>query len=277
MAGKKVKSKKRTGDKSSGKQLEKASKVSTKGKIEEEVNTKKDGNSVGENLIQEEGNGENVTVVKKKRERKVEKELLGIVIFLAILVGVFFVANSVFSSFHTFEYQGLSFTKEKLGEIPVYHYYYYYEDGGTITKYNLYLRNDPREINIPIYGDKVIFDKGKRVFISVASEGLQECPMSVLAIADFSRFLGDNQFDVKGGSPEFWEAGQKKTEWITCENKPRNVVIEIREGEESRIDIVDNCHRITVANCDLLEAVEAYKIQSILDAKEFDLSINPSS
>jgi len=117
--------------------------------------------------------------VKKKgnkKERKIERELLWIIVFLAFLVVVFLVASSIFRSFNSFEHEGLTFTKERLGNIPVYHYYYYFRgDDGGLVKYNLFVRNDPRENNVPVSGDDIVFKKNELVvFIAVNSSGLQE-------------------------------------------------------------------------------------------------------
>ncbi|MCH7568205.1 MAG: hypothetical protein IIA87_02175 [Nanoarchaeota archaeon] len=207
---------------------------------------------------------------KTKGERKIEKELLWIVGFIAFLVIIFLVASSIFKGFNQIEYEGLIFTKERLGEIPVYHYSYYFENKGVIIKYNLYLRNDPRTLDVPVEGKDIIFDRGKRVYISVNASGLQQCPYSVLAVADLASFLSDNQFNVKGGDPGFFEAGAKRQEWVTCENKPGNVVILIVEGKETKITINNNCYEITVANCEILEATEKFRVQSIIDAKKFE-------
>lgn len=206
----------------------------------------------------------------KKKEKSVEKELLKILIFLGVLVVIFLVASSFFRGFNTFEYQGLTFTQESLGEIPIYHYYYYFDDRGEVIKYNLYVRTDPRTLEVPIEGDDLLFGRGKRIYVTVDSKDLQECKNSILSIADLSRFLTDNQFNVKGGTPNFWEAGEKGVEHITCEIKPRNVVVVVQAGDETSVNIEGNCHTITIANCEILEATDAYKIQSIVDAKKVD-------
>lgn len=207
---------------------------------------------------------------KNKRERKVEKELLLIVGFLIVLVLVFAISGAIFRSFNSFEYEGLTFTKESFGEIPVFHYYYYFIKNAKITKYNLYVRNDPRTNDIPIVGKKIIFDnlnKKDFIYISINSVDLQECNQGVLAVADLTRFLDDNSFNVEGANLDFWEAGRKRQEWVTCNNKPGNLVLELDVGDETGIFISNKCHRIKVSNCEILEAVEKYKIQAVIDAR----------
>ena len=207
---------------------------------------------------------------KTKKERKIEKELLLIAGFMGFLVLMFFFVSSVFKSLNNFEYQGLEFKKERVGEIPVYHYSYYFKDaGGKVFQYNLYLRYDPRENNVTVEGGDIEFSANKKTFITLnETESLQQCRESVLAIAGLTSFLTDNRLSVGGGNADFWEAGRKGQEWITCENKPSNVVINIAEGDETKIKINGKCHEITVANCEILQATERYEIESILDAKK---------
>jgi len=205
-----------------------------------------------------------------KKERKIERELLWIIVFLAFLVVVFLVASSIFRGFNSFEHEGLTFTKERFGNIPVYHYYYYFRgnDGGLI-KYNLFVRNDPRENNVPVSGDDIVFEeKNKIVFVAVNSSGLQECVDGILGVAELTNFLVGNQIDVQGGNLDFWDAGKERQKWITCENRPRNIVIAIIEGDKTEINIDGNCYEITIANCEVLEATERFAIQSVLDAKK---------
>ena len=203
---------------------------------------------------------------KTKRERKVEKELLWIFLFVVFLIIVFVVASAVFKSFNNFDYKGLSFTKEKLGNLTFYHYYYYFVNNNQLTKYNLYLRNDPRTNNVPLEGDNIIFERRKDVYVSLNSTGLQECRFGTLAVASLISFLVDNQIDVKGANLDFWDAGRRRQDWETCETRPENIVISIFEGNETKINIDGNCHEISVANCEILEATERYELESILDA-----------
>lgn len=204
----------------------------------------------------------------KKAERRIEKELLWILAFITFLVVLFFVASAYFKSFNVIKYEGLSFTKEQLGEIPVYHYYYYFENKqGGLIKYNLYLRNDPSMNDVPVEGDVNL--EHNRVFLSVDTLGLKECPQSILAVAGISAFLRDNQFNVLSGNPNFYDAGSENLDWVTCENKKgENIVIILKEGDETKINIDGRCHTISVANCEVLEAVEKYEVQSIVDAKK---------
>ena len=122
--------------------------------------------------------------------------------------------------------------------------------------------------SIKVEGDLISFEEEGVIFVSVNSSELQDCRQSILAVGGLSSFLSDNQIFVEGGTLDFWDAGYKRQKWITCDNRPKNVVIEISKGEETKINIDGNCHQITVNNCEILQVTEKYEIQSILDAKK---------
>ncbi len=200
------------------------------------------------------------------------KEIYVILAFMAGLVILFLISVSIFNSLKIFDYEGLTFTKERFGEIPVFHYYYYINNpitGNVIAKYNLYLRNDPRENDVPIEGEIEFLSPQEYHYISVNGTGLEQCPQSSLAIGTLSAFLTNNQLSVKGASPESEIAEKEVVPYITCENTKDRVVILIQSGNETKIErIGKRCHVISVSNCEILEAIEKFEVQSILDARK---------
>ncbi len=205
---------------------------------------------------------------KETKERKIEKEILGVLIFLGVLIGVFVIASSYFKSLNYFEYEGLTFSKERAGNIQVFHHNYYLKVAGKLINYNFYIRNDPRYNNISIEGKSQLLAPGAVAYITVNSEGIQSCKSGPLALGGLSGFLADNQMKVIGGNLNFWDVPLKKNEWVTCENKLGNRVVEIFEGNETKITIDGSCYRISVSNCEILEATEKLQVQSIVDVKK---------
>lgn len=202
-----------------------------------------------------------------KKDKKTKKELYWILGVMAGLIVIFLISSFAFNALATFEYNGLTFTKEKFGEIPVYHYYYFFNDPkGKLYQYNLYLRKDPRKNTVPITGNIILPDK-KFIYISINTTGLEQCPDSVIATSALTGFLTNNQFTVKGATPIKELAEELKVQHATCENLPNNVVILIQEGNETKIEKENMCHTISVANCEILDAVEKFQVQAILDAK----------
>lgn len=206
---------------------------------------------------------------KATSERRIEKELLSVLAFLGVIVIVFLIASSYFKSLNYFEYEGLTFAKKRVGEIPLFHHSYYIKaPSEQLIKYNLYLRNDPRENNVTVIGvPSKLLMPGAVSYLSVNSDGLAQCRYSPLAVASISSFMSDNQMKVIAGNLDFWEAGANRNKWITCENKPGNIVVEIFKGNETKITIDNKCYKIEVADCEILEATEKLEVQSIADAK----------
>lgn len=213
-----------------------------------------------------------------KVERK-NNQIFWIIGMILFLVVVFSISYYIFSSYRSFEYTGLTFTREKFGEIPVFHYYYYITPE---LKYNLYLRNDPRENNVPVTG-KIIdngieFSKDERVYLSVDPKGLTECEYGRVGIGSLASFLADNQLNVKGAAPDEKLAKEANVNYATCEFRPDDVVIILKEGEQTRIvHDKDKCYVIEVANCEIMPAVEKFQVQAVLDARARRLANTKSS
>lgn len=211
--------------------------------------------------------GEQQDQNKKKTRHYQLYWIIGTILFLVI---VYFISNYIFSQLSTVEYEGITFTKEKFGDIPVFHYYYYITPE---LKYNLYLRNNPKKNAIPITGNAVDtgieFFRNDIIYLSVNPEGLTECEYGRVGIGTLASFLADNQFTVKGAAPNKILAEEANAVYATCSTNPRDPVIMLQAADKTEI-IRDsrNCYKINIANCEILEAIEKFEVQMILDAKE---------
>ena len=188
---------------------------------------------------------------------------------IVVLVVLFFISSYIFNSINTFEHEGITFTKEKFGEIPVFHYYYYITPQ---LKYNLYLRRDPRENKVSITGNAVDLGielkKEEPIYLSVDPKELTQCEYGRAGIGSLATFLADNQFKVIGASSDEEIAKEAGVKYATCEFRPNSMVILLQAGNKTEI-VYENerCYTINVANCEVLEAVEKFQVQTILDAK----------
>ncbi len=210
---------------------------------------------------------------KARKSKGRNKEIYIVLGMMAFLVAVFFASYYIFQSLNKFEYEGLTFTKTKFGDIPVFHHYYYFNLRNELFKYNLYLRNDPRKNNVPITGsavdDGVEFPLGNTVYVSVDPAGLVGCEYGSVGISQLSSFLSDNQLRVKGASPNETIAEEVNVEYATCETKPTDVVVIVKGGEKTEIEYKnDNCAVISIANCEVLQAIEKFQVKAVLDARE---------
>lgn len=208
------------------------------------------------------------------KKSKIDRETVWVLSVMAGLVILFLSSYYFFQSLKTFEYEGMSFTEEKFGDIPLYHYYYLTSFGaitgsaaGEPRKVDVYLRNDPRENRVPVDGE-IEFFRGKYIYLGINGTELTQCSFSSVALATLSGFVGQNGFTLKAGTANIEEANNETMlEHVSCELRPENPVIIIQSGESTKITKKENCYTIDVANCEVQEAVEKFVVQSIVDAK----------
>lgn len=203
-----------------------------------------------------------------KIEKNVERDLIKIGIFIGVLIVIFVVVGAYFKSLNHFDYQGLKFTKEKYGNLPIYHYYYYYTNThGGIVQYNLYLQHDPRTNNISISGDKVNFER-QGVYLTIDSSYPATCSENLAGITDLSLFLRRNELEILEGVMNESDRHTTKVPYITCQNRNQSDVIQMFGGNYTHVTINGNCTSIVIGpDCRIQEAVEKFKLQTILDAR----------
>lgn len=195
--------------------------------------------------------------------------IIGVMVFAIIAIALI---PLISKQMNKFEYNGLTFTKEKFGEIPIFHYYYYIGETGKEHQYNIYIRIDPRKNNVSVEGDIGYPKTGDTVFVSFNSTGLLKCENVLREMHTIADFLNGNGYVVKAGNPDETFAKQNNITYVTCETRPRNMVILITPGNETKILSKNNCQLITVNNCELLPAIEKFVVRSLIDAKNRSLS-----
>jgi len=192
--------------------------------------------------------------------------VIGVMVLLIILFAAFY---NIFQSFSSFEYNGLKFTREKIGSTLFYHHSYFYDVGqGKTNQYNLYLRYDPRKNNVPIEGEITFPSQGSKVYISVNTSELVKCNESILAAAGIADFIAGNLFKVVGAVPDRAEANSNNLTYATCGTYPLAMTILLTGGNETKVTKTGKCYIISSSNCEILKAVEKFEVQSILDARE---------
>ena len=223
----------------------------------------------------EKGKIENVNIEKPKRN--VNKELYWVLGIMAVLVVVFLISLSYFRSLNKFDYEGMAFTKEKFGEIPIFHYSYTARTSkitGFVTterdrKVELYLRGDPRKNEVPVQGEIDVLSNGRDVFLSISDDEIAKCDYSIIAVSSFSSLMSQNGIKTKVGTSSEKISERDKLEYITCVNKPNNPVIWMKTSDKTKITkLSENCYVMEISNCDSLPAMEKFIVEAILDAKK---------
>ena len=197
-----------------------------------------------------------------------DNELKWIIGMMIALVIIFVFFSQVFKSLNNFEYNGLEFKKEKIGEnLNVYHYIRNFEYSGRMYSYNLFLRNDPRKSNVPVEGAPFEFSSLNPVYISVNAKKLIECEQSSISIPLLAQFFTSNFVKVYAATPNIIEAQANDLTYATCESAADGNVIIVSDGDETKVErTADNCYHITAANCEILPATEKFIVQTIIDA-----------
>jgi len=209
---------------------------------------------------------------KSFRERinyEKNKEFYWVLIVMVVLLVVLLSASAIFKSFNRFSYSGLVFTKERFGQIPVYHHYYFFADPLSNQQYiyNLYLRMDPRTNYVPVQGE-ISFPYGNLVYLSINGTGLTQCANASRDIGTISSFLTLNLIPVKAATPDKKEAKINNITYADCTSNPDNIVILIKSGNTTRIlKERDRCYSISIANCETLQAIEKFEVQAVLDSR----------
>jgi hypothetical protein len=212
-----------------------------------------------------------------KAEKQLSRELLIILAFIAFLIVLFIAASLFFKAQNRFVYEGLLFTKERYGELPVFHYYYYFTNtAGSLVQYNVYLQHDPRTNNVTVIGDPVILSK-KAIYVSLDDSYPETCRENLAGLVDLGLFLNENQFLVVSSSTNKTRARDEDKQYITCERKPDAEVIELKAGNETSIVVHGNCHEIIIGpDCQVRAAVEKFKLRIILEARARNMQPNAS-
>ncbi len=209
---------------------------------------------------------------KKEFARSRKRELYWIFGAILALIAVFFASYYIFGSLNKFQYNELTFTRESFGDIPIFHHYYYFNYNGETYKYNLFLRNDPRKNIIPITGkavdEGIEFTTGNNVYVSIDPTDLVGCEYGSVGISQLSSFLADNQLKVKGASPIKEIADELNVSYATCETHRADAVIIVKGDDETKVYYANNnCAIISIAQCQVLEAIEKFQVKAVLDAR----------
>ena len=130
----------------------------------------------------------------KKMEKRVKNTLIIILIILVALIFSFVFKDQITDTVKEivgtrFTYNNFKFEKFYFGEIPMYKTEIFIPRGDQIIKYDLVLRNDPRELEEKI--NLLLTNKKIRLksFFSLAPE-TDDCETTILAAWNIGQFLG---------------------------------------------------------------------------------------
>lgn len=182
---------------------------------------------------------------KKSEIIKQNKILKGFFIIIGVIL-LIIIAFIIYSRLVThFEYKGVKFNMEKYGDLVVYHTSFPVIYNGANSTYNIYLRNDPRELekNVPAKG----------ALLSIEDMALN--------ISGNFNCDGDGMIAIANLVNLYTVLGKKimRDENATCDSQGRYIFLNIREGNSTSIEgIGPNCYNININNCEILEGTERF-------------------
>ncbi len=206
----------------------------------------------------EELNSEKETSEKnnKKEIQEQNKILKNFFIFIGALLFVVIIIALSFNIARHFEYNNMEFEIVKEGQITFYHTTIpLYSNNQKIVDYNIYIRNDPRNLEkeIPFNGNFIY-----RKNLVINSSGNFNCNGDgVISTVNMINLL--NRLGIK----------VVKDANATCDEQNRYIYLNLRSTNTSSIEQVNGktCYNMNINNCEILKTSERFMLEVLKGVK----------
>lgn len=199
------------------------------------------------------------------------RQIKYIITFMIVLILVIIAVVWIINGMKKFEYGGLKFEKIMYDKLPLYYGRIPITDVNkeVVNYYNMYLRNDPRELrNIPIEG---VIRLMKNAVISIDSsiEGCEDNGIAGMSLGTFLRAAGIKTYP---GTTNLTVAKESNITYATCNQSENASVIIIKQGTENKITQEGtNCYSINFADCEINKAVERFMVATVAHSKGIEV------
>ena len=198
---------------------------------------------------------------KKKTPKKTldreTKQLIGFLVIVGLVFALFFGTYFTIRAKNHFNYGGAEWwiegEREGWGDLTLYHGRYQVKTttGKVMTNMNLWLRNDPRENNVP---SKVDFleDKIATNVVITFTDDLMECSGRALIVPQLSQAFGIGLpwTTTSGAVANQTTAENLNLTYATCDNTNDDTsVIIIQKGEQSKVYSEEGCYIVQYNEC----------------------------
>lgn len=192
---------------------------------------------------------------------KQEKQVYIIVFWMlfAILFTVFFVY--FFRNAGTFIYNGMKFQRVNMNGLTLYKTTLQFTRQDGTFKFELYLRNNPRDLERITSNATIILRRGG--FISFEPR-ISNCYGSNIAAYELGTFLSALGMKVNGATTDKNLSEEKQLEWKTCNDAVNTTVITLESSNESSIEQKGNCYILNIADCDAIGVAEKFIFETTL-------------
>jgi hypothetical protein len=209
---------------------------------------------------------------KENREKssKYEKQLRSILLIMGLILLTAVIAYFVINSTKSFEYGGIKFQKIMFDKLSLYYSRIplYNVAGELIAYYNLYLRNDPRKLDISV-SDKIKLTQNTVLSVDESINGCEDIGIAGSAIGYFFAAAGINKTNANTNKIIANETGVMHA---TCDNSLENSVVVIKQGNETAVyKEKPNCYIIEFKDCEINKVTERFIVAAIANSKGISL------
>lgn len=212
---------------------------------------------------------------KKQQDNALNKTIIWAVVLTVVFAVAYFLTPLINKELRTVEYGNLTFTKTKFGEIPVYYYSYTFKgNSGEINRYNLYLRLNPENNDVPVTGEIEYPKMGKTIYTSMNESSLIGCTNANRELTTLGMFAVGQKYKFELSYLDEETAELRNGKYVTCEKRKDSMVLETSRSNRTIIEKVNsNCYKLEFATCEeFLNVVEKFEVQSLVDAKNRSMS-----
>ena len=210
--------------------------------------------------MEEEGIKKMEENIKKELGNTQNRQLKLILIIFGGLILIFLLGFSMVDSIRNFEYKDVKFEIVKEGGMIFYKTafpMYSSITGRHVLNYNIYLRNDPRELKeIPYQGGIALETPLKKMVIDLEQDFNCE-GYGIIAMANFVK-----SFDLIG-------IEVVKDPEVGCDEEGRYNYVRVQEANETSISQDRRrCYTINIKDCEILEGTERFIVEAFADFDE---------
>jgi len=199
--------------------------------------------------------------------------------WIYVLIGVVIVLGLIYVSYKSYleskkiEYAGLNFEQKKFGDLNFYYTRIplFDKNGINTVNYSMYLRNDPRTLeDIKIEG--MIRIKSKTI---LASEAGLQCENNGIAGGELGQAIGLWTKVITGTSNKTL-ADNRSMPYVSC-NASEGMYLDSTSLSFKVANVTGisqkgaDCYEISVANCEILEAVERFIVGAYAHSRGIEI------
>lgn len=190
----------------------------------------------------------------KNEVNNFNKTLGAILIVILLLTGLFFAIYFISKSNARVEYKDTTFDKIKEGSITFYHTMIPSLVNGKDGTYNIYLRNNPKDLakNVPLNNSI----RWKTSIIINFSENYLDCNGDdTIAKLNFNQVFRDGM-----------KLNIGKNDTFGCDSQGRYMYFELVQGNKTQIEnFGPSCYKLEFTNCEVLPVTERVLIEAIAE------------